>query len=247
MTELKPGPMSDPSPISPIDRPSLHKLVVERVRDLIVDGTLPAGQRINEVQLCGQLGVSRTPLREALKVLASEGLVELSRNRGAIVAVLSEREIRDMIMLMSRLEAFAAETVVRRLNPAALAELEARHAAILEAFERGDRQAYFKLNQGFHLDIVRLADNVVLSPIHAALHARMKRVRYLGNDVPGHWAESVEEHKRIMAAFAAGDALAAAGAMQAHLENAWRRAAVVMDISLEQTEREPEERQGSND
>jgi len=242
MTDAEAGQLDDRPPIRPIDRPSLHNIVVERVRDLIVDGTLPAGQRINEVQLCRQLGISRTPLREALKVLASEGLVELSRNRGATVAVLSESEIHDMIMLMSRLEAFAAETIAQELDEATLAGLEATHQAILDAFLRGDRQTYFKLNQGFHLDIVRLAGNTALSPIHAALHARMKRVRYLGNDVPEHWAESVEEHKAIMDALMSRDAARAGRAMQAHLENAWRRAAVVMDVKLE-----PQQKRGSDE
>lgn len=229
MTVVKP-PVAEPVAIVPIDRPSLHTIVVERVRDLIVDGTIPAGERINEVRLCGQLGVSRTPLREALKVLASEGLVELTRHRGAMVAVFSQTEIRDMIMLMSRLEAFAAEIAVRRLDDDAMARLRAMHDGMVEAFERGDRAEYFRINQSIHLEIVHIADNVALAPIHAALHARMKRVRYLGNDVPAHWAESVGEHRAIIAAFQARDATAAAVAMRSHMENAWRRAAVVMDV-----------------
>ena len=222
--------------IEPIDRPSLHTVMVERVRDLVVDGTLPAGERINEVRLCGQLGVSRTPLREALKVLASEGLVELTRNRGAKVTVLGAAETRDMIMLMSRLEAFAAETAVRRLDDRAMASLRAKHDAVLDAFQRGDRLDYFKLNQDFHLAIVQLADNRALSPIHASLHARMKRVRYLGNDVAEHWAESVSEHEAIILAFERRDAEAAAAAMRAHLENAWRRADVVMRAAEQTTQ-----------
>ena len=222
--------------IEPIHRPSLHEVMVERVRDLVVDGTLPAGVRINEVRLCGQLGVSRTPLREALKVLASEGLVELTRNRGAKVTVLGTSETRDMIMLMSRLEAFAAETAVRRLDDTAMAQLRAKHDAVLDAFQRGDRLDYFKLNQDFHLAIVQLADNAVLSPIHAGLHARMKRVRYLGNDVAEHWAESVNEHEAIIRAFERRDAEAAAAAMRAHLENAWRRADVVMRAAEQTTQ-----------
>jgi DNA-binding GntR family transcriptional regulator len=235
MSTRQPQPAEAPTAIAPIERQSLHRLVVERVRDLVVDGTLPAGQRINEVRLCGQLGVSRTPLREALKVLASEGLVELSRNRGATVAVLSKAEIRDMIMLMSRLEAFAAEAAVRRLDEAGQARLRAMHDAILDAYARGDRQGYFKLNQDFHLAIVELAGNIALAPIHAALHARMKRVRYLGNDVPAHWAESVTEHQAIILAFERRDADAAAAAMRAHLENAWRRAETVMRASDDDT------------
>jgi DNA-binding GntR family transcriptional regulator len=138
-----------------------------------------------------------------------------------------------MIMLMSRLEAFAAESAVRRLDEAALARLRALHDAILEAYARGDRHEYFRLNQDFHLAIVELAGNVALAPIHAALHARMKRVRYLGNDVPEHWTESIAEHQVIIAAFERRDAEAAAAAMRAHLENAWRRAATVMRATEE--------------
>jgi DNA-binding GntR family transcriptional regulator len=224
--------------IPPISRTSLHDMVTARVRDLIVEGRLAAGERINESRLCMQLGVSRTPLREALKVLASEGLVELTSHRGATVATCSIDAVRDMMLLMSRLEAFACELAAARATRAELASLRNAHDAMVEAFRAGDRTEYFRINQGIHCAVVAIAGNRSLGPFHGLLHARMKRFRYQGNDLPENWAESVVEHEAIMAALERRDGRAAAAAMQAHLENAWRRVATVMGVAISTGTRE---------
>lgn len=216
--------------ILPIDRTSLHDLVTARVRELIIEGHLPAGHRINELQLCKQLGVSRTPLREALKVLASEGLVRLTRHRGATVTALAPKEMKDMLVLMSRLEAFAGEEVAKRANESEITAIRDLHDLMVAAFEHGERREYFALNQSIHSAIVGAADNLALLSTHTMLQARMKRIRFLGNDHPGHWLESVEEHEAIIAALERRDGDALAASLRSHLENAWRRVATVLGI-----------------
>lgn len=227
-------PLRMPLPgILPIDRTPLHDLVTARVRDLIIEGQLPASHRINESQLCKQLGVSRTPVREALKVLASEGLVQLARHRGATVTALTPREMEDMLILMSRLEAFAGEEAARRASDGEIAAIRALHDRMVATFEGGARREYFQLNQAIHSAIVSAAGNRALLSMHTMLQARMKRIRFLGNDHPGHWPESVEEHEAIIAALQRRDAGALAASLRCHLENAWRRVATVLKIDRE--------------
>ncbi|WFE76746.1 GntR family transcriptional regulator [Roseinatronobacter sp. S2] len=215
--------VATPAAIAPIERAPLHDLVVSRLRDLIVEGHVPEGERINESALCRELQVSRTPVREALKVLASEGLVELSRNRGAIVPSPSREEIRDTLLFMSAVEAFAAEQAALRGRDDEIADLRSLHDAMIEAFAANDRHRYFDINQGIHERIVAMARNQTLQPVHAQLQSRMRRLRFLGNDYPEHWRDSVDEHKDLIMAIENRDAAAAGMAMRRHLQNAIER------------------------
>lgn len=209
--------------ITPIARAPLHDLVTDRLRDLIVEGHIPAGERINESELCRKLEVSRTPIRESLKVLASEGLVELSRNRGAVVPKPSREEAGDMLLLMSALEAFAAEEATEHASDSEIAELRALHNSMYAAFEATDRHVYFDNNQRIHKEIVAISRNRTLQPIHAQLQARVRRLRFLGNDRPGNWRASVDEHNELIDALERRDASAAGAAMRLHLRNAIER------------------------
>ncbi|WP_127144643.1 GntR family transcriptional regulator [Pelagibacterium montanilacus] len=220
-------------PIAPIERTQLHDLVIDRLRELIVEGRVPAGERVNESELGRTLGVSRTPIREALKVLAAEGLVELSRNRGAIVPETTHAELRDTLLFMSAVEGFATEQAALNAQAAEIVQVRELHDAMIDAFERADRHRYFDLNQKIHLTIVELSRNQTLKPIHARLQARMQRLRYLGNDEPENWRVSVDEHKAIMEALERRDASDAGAAMRRHLENAIER----IDTMLERQER----------
>lgn len=212
----------------PIARTSLHDLVVGRLRDHIVSGHVPPGQRINESELGRYLNVSRTPIREALKVLAAEGLVELSQNKGAIVPKLSRAELEDALLFLSAIEAFAAEQMAIRATAEQRSELERLHESMVIAYEQSDRRKYFQLNQNIHSFIVEAAGNRTLQGVHTALQARMQRHRYLGNDEPAHWRVSVTEHKRILDGICQGDPRAASSAMRLHLENAIGRIEAVM-------------------
>ena len=133
-----------------IRRQSLHDAVVDRLRDLIVEGVLQSGQRLNERLLCEQLGVSRTPLRESFKVLASEGLIELLPNRGATVAPLTTEELREVVDVLSGLEAVVGPLVVENIDDAGIEKLESLHRTMLEHHRDRNLPAYFRANQEIH-------------------------------------------------------------------------------------------------
>jgi DNA-binding GntR family transcriptional regulator len=214
----------------PIAWRSLHEAVTTRLRDLIVEGQLPEGSRIVERELCEQLGVSRTPLREAFKVLAVEGLVEILPNRGAVVARLGPREARDMLAVIARLEALAGELCCAQASDAEIASLQALHDRMMAHYAARDRLEYFHLNQDIHLEIVRLSRNDVLAAMHARLHARMKRIRFRGNDIPDNWAAAVADHEAFMGAIARRDGKAAGAVLQRHLQDSWLRLADSLGI-----------------
>lgn len=238
--------MSEPTALqrstaAPIARPSLHHEVVGRLRDLIVEGGLPPGGRIPERELCAAFGISRTPLREALKVLAAEGLVELLHNRGAIVKVFSPAEVRDMLELMGGLEAFAGELACARAEAAELAAIRALHERMLGHYARRQRPEYFALNQEIHAAIVRAAGNASLSQAHAALRARMRRIRYIGNRAPEQWQAAVEDHEQILAALLARDAAALGAALRRHLAATWQRVSALVATEAQRAEAPEEE------
>jgi DNA-binding GntR family transcriptional regulator len=217
----------------PLGWRSLHEAVTARLRDLIVEGHLPEGSRIVERELCEQLQVSRTPLREAFKVLAVEGLVEILPNRGAVVSRLGPREAHEMLAVIARLEAFAGELASANATSAEIENVRAMHHRMLQLYERQARMEYFRLNQEIHLEIVRLARNDVLRSIHTRLHARMKRIRFRGNDIPQNWARAVADHKEIMRALLKRDGPSVGAALQRHLEASWIRLANSLRIDPE--------------
>lgn len=226
--------MADPIPMSdaggPIAWRSLHETVTARLRDLIVEGHLPEGSRIVEKQLCDQLQVSRTPLREAFKVLAVEGLIEIQPNRGAIVSRIGPREARDMLTVVSRLEALAGELACANATDPEIAGVRALHDRMIELFAKRERLPYFAVNQSIHLEIVRIARNDVLRAMHTQLHARMKRIRFRGNDIPHNWAAAVADHEKIIAALEARDGPRLAALLERHLNNSWDRLAASLAI-----------------
>jgi DNA-binding GntR family transcriptional regulator len=217
----------------PIAWRSLHEAVTARLRDLIVEGELPEGSRIVERELCDQLGVSRTPLREAFKVLAVEGLVEILPNRGAVVSRLGPREARDMLAVIARLEAFAAELACAHATDEEIAELVALHQRMVDCYRQRERLEHFHLNQEIHVRIVRLSRNEALRSAHASLHARMKRIRFRGNDIPRNWADSINDHEELIQAIVKRDGPKASAVLQRHLEASWLRLADSLRIDPE--------------
>ena len=207
----------------PITRRSLHDEVVTRVRDLIIEGALAPGTRIHEGQLCDKLGISRTPLREALKVLASEGLIELMPNRGAVVRKPTPPEVLETLVVIGALEALAAEYACRGASDAEIAELRAIHQRMLEFYAARDRLEYFKLNQSIHSAIIRLSGNRTLAATHDTLQARIKRVRFMGNDRDEQWQNSIAEHEEMILALEARDPARLGAVLRLHMENAWKR------------------------
>jgi DNA-binding GntR family transcriptional regulator len=208
---------------TPIARPSLHDEVTARLRDLIVEGRLAPGALIPELDLARSLGISRTPLREALKVLATEGLVDLQPGRGAAVKVVTAQDARDMLALTGLLEAHAGRLAVKAASDDEIAAIVLLHRRMREHYGRRERPEYFALNQQVHDDIVRAAHSPSLSMLHGMLRMRMRRIRYVGNHSPQNWAEAMAEHEGFVAALAERDGERLAALLQAHMDNSWPR------------------------
>ncbi|WP_265502631.1 GntR family transcriptional regulator [Paracoccus beibuensis] len=212
-----------PLPESRIERHSLHEAILNRLRDMIIEGHLPPGSRVNEGQVGAQLGVSRTPLREAIKFLASEGLVELVPLRGAVVKAFGAREVCDMLDVIRILEQNAGTRACEVATDDAIAQVRKLHDQMIDCYRRGNRLDYYKLNQAIHSAIVALAGNEALSDVHARLQMRLKRVRFIGHEGAEKWASAVAEHQDMIEALEARDAQRMSDVLGLHLTQAWIR------------------------
>ena len=201
----------------PLARAPLHARIAERVRDMIIEGELEPGTRIPEKELCARFAVSRTPLREALKVLAWEGLLELNPNRGATVTGVHLDGLRHVFEVLGALESLAGELACAQIDDVELAEIRALHYRMVLEFHRGDRHDYFQLNQAIHRKILDAARNPVLSATHSNLSARARRVRYMANLTPERWKSAVAEHEQILDALADRDADRLANILREHI------------------------------
>ncbi len=192
---------------------SLHDEILTRLRDHIVEGNIPDGGRVPERQLCEMLGISRTPLREALKVLASEGLVELLPNRGARVRQLSEHDLGELFDVMGGLEGLAGRLAcenitdaeiaeIERLTDAEIAEIERLHYEMYGFYLHRDMHGYFRVNQLIHQKIVEASRNAALESTYANCAGRIRRIRYSANFARKRerWAEAMREHEAILEA-----------------------------------------------
>jgi DNA-binding GntR family transcriptional regulator len=200
-----------------ISRRYLHDEVAERLRELIRAGDLEPKARVNELELSARFGISRTPLREAIKILATEGLLELLPNRGARVASISEDEIEEMVEVVAGLEAIAAELACRHLTAAEMTAIEQKHAAMLSAWRLGDDRLYFKLNREIHEAIMQASRNATLQGIYANLSGRIQRARYAAHKTPEQWQRAVAEHERMMVHLRERDGPALAEVMREHI------------------------------
>lgn len=181
-----------------INRRYLHDEVVERMRELILSGELEPRSRVNEGELTERFGISRTPLREAIKILATEGLLELLPNRGARVASLALSEIEEMIEVIAGLEATAAEISCHTITDEEIDAIAQDHAALIAAWQRGDRDDYFAHNRAIHDALIAASRNATLTHIYNGLSGRIQRSRFAVNQTPEQWASAVAEHERIM-------------------------------------------------
>ena len=179
---------------------SLHDEILARLRDHIVEGNIPDGGRVPERQLCEMLGISRTPLREALKVLASEGLVELLPNRGARVRQLSEHDLAELFDVMGGLEGLAGRLACENITDAEIAEIERLHYEMYGFYLHRDMHGYFRVNQLIHQKIVEASGNAVLLSTYANFAGRIRRIRYSANFARKRerWGEAMREHETIL-------------------------------------------------
>ena len=202
---------------------ALYEEVAELLRQRIFNRELTPGAWIDELKLAEEYGISRTPLREALKVLATEGLVTMKVRRGAYVTEVSERDLADVYHLLSLLESDAAGVVATRATDAQLQELRSLHAELESA--ASDRERFFSLNERFHMRLLEIADNRWRDQMVADLRKVMKLNRHNSLLKAGRVAESLQEHAVVMAALLARDAAAAVQGMQAHFKSGLEAAA----------------------
>lgn len=200
---------------------ALYEEVAELLRQRIFNRELEPGSWIDELKIAEEYGISRTPLREALKVLAAEGIVTMKVRRGAYVTEVSQQDLADVYHLLSLLESDAAGVVAARATPAQIAELRALHAELEAAAAPGkvDREHFFTLNERFHMQLLAIANNRWRDQMVADLRKVMKLNRHNSLLKAGRIDESLEEHRAIMAALEARDADLAAARMRAHFSS----------------------------
>ncbi|UTW11605.1 GntR family transcriptional regulator [Marinobacterium rhizophilum] len=209
---------------------SLHQEVADSLRELIRQGDLAPGCKIPEAELCLQLQVSRTPLREAIKLLAAEGWIDLLLNRGARVSRVSARETRDLFEVLVFLERQLGDILAAKLSAQGLKQLEQTHRRLQRLHQKRRRREYSQLNQQFHHSLAQLTGNRILASTYQDLMRRASRARYLANLSTSRWDESMEEHEAIMQALRSQDAQALGRCLGEHLA---RTGAAVVDV-LEQ-------------
>jgi DNA-binding GntR family transcriptional regulator len=202
-----------------IPRAALHEQVAHRLRQMLVENRIPPGAKLNERELSSVLNVSRTPLREAIKMLAAEGLVELLPNRGAIAVLLTELDVRNTFEVMAGLEAQSGELAAQRITDGELAEIKAMHYEMLAAYTRQDLPAYYRLNAAIHNAINMAAKNPVLTLTYGQVNARLQALRFRSNQDGEKWKAAVKEHEQMISALTARDAVAMRAVLMSHLIN----------------------------
>ena len=200
-----------------VARRSLHEEVADALRELVLSGALAPGSRLNEMELTARFGISRTPLREAIKVLARDGLVDLLPQRGARVASISLEEVEEMIEVVAALEGSAAELATRALTPEVLADIERAHGAMVAAFEAGDEALYLRHNETIHDLLMEASGNRTLLGLYRNFTGRIQRARYSAPKTPEQWASAVADHEEMLVLLKAGRAEALADLMRAHV------------------------------
>lgn len=228
----------EPSGITPdprlslkVERQRLHDIVVEHLRSFITEGVLPPGTKLNERELCETLGISRTPLREALKVLAVEGLIEINPNRGASVSRMSEMEIRETFELMSGIEAFAGELACERITAQELEDIKALHYAMVVSKNQNDLPGYYQRNRAIHDMINLAARNSALRQVYLSLNRRIQALRYLSNQQAPKWERALHDHEEMIEALQARDGKRLSEILRHHLLE--KRDAIMLMVRAE--------------
>ena len=203
-----------------MDAPVIQTLpatVGDALRTLITEGALPPGSRLNERALCDRLGVSRTPLREAFRVLAAEGLIELTPNRGAQVIALSETDVCDAFELMGALEALAGELACARITAEETAQIKALTFQMLACRARRDLPSYYRLNRDIHDRINAAAGNRALTQTYVQQNLRIQNLRFRSNFDEDKWERAARQHEAMVEALEARDGARLARILRDHL------------------------------
>jgi DNA-binding GntR family transcriptional regulator len=200
-----------------IPRRALHDEVMARLRQMLIEGRIEPGAKLNERELSLQLQVSRTPLREAIKLLAAEGLVDLIPNRGAVAVKLTEKDILQVFEMLAGLEAMSGELAAQRISAGQLSEIKALHYEMLACVARDDLSGYYRLNARIHLAINEAAGNPLLMKTYREINARVQSLRFRTNQNKSRWQQAVQEHEEMLQALETRDAAAMRRILSEHL------------------------------
>ncbi len=213
----------------PIAQMALPEAAAERLRTLIIEGELAPGARLNERELSERLGVSRTPLREAFRMLASDGLLVQLPNRGAQVVALSADDVRHAFEVMASLEGLSGELAAQRVTDAEVAELRALQAEMEAAHAQRDLPNYYRINRAIHDRINAIAANPILTQTFRTLNTRLHALRFRSNLVPAKWDHAVAEHRDMIDALAAHDGVRLRDILVRHLKTKLQAVLETMD------------------
>ncbi|RFC62301.1 GntR family transcriptional regulator [Fulvimarina endophytica] len=202
-----------------IRRNYLHDTAATRLREMIRSGAFKPGDRINEGDLAVSFGISRTPMREAIKMLAAEDLLEILPNYGPRVRLIDRAELVEMLEIIAILEATAGERACALVNDADIEELQRLHDAMLDAWKAGDKAGYFDRNRQIHDAIVRLSGNTTLQRIYHSLSGRIQVARYSSNKTDEQWKRAVGEHEAMLRFLRERDAASLFSVMRDHVRS----------------------------
>lgn len=215
------------APTAPATPPAARR-ALDQLREMIVRGELAPGDRIVERTLSARFQVSRTPMREALKLLETDGLIELSQNRGARVLAFTEREAVELFEVLSGLESLAAELATERMTRSGRANLEKLHAEMSSHYQAQELDAYFAVNTKIHETVVAMASNDFLDATYRRLILRAKRGRYMAVLNADRWRQAMDEHDELIEAMGRRNAADAGRVWRAHLAHTGKTVAAVL-------------------
>lgn len=199
------------------DKPTLAETLAEAIADGILNGALPPGERLDEMGLAEQHGVSRTPVREALRQLAMSGLIEMRPRKGAIVTKVTPEQLESLFVAMAEMEATCARLAAMSMTPIERRRLQARHERMMALAAAGDVEAYSDANVAFHSAIYVGAHNAPLAEYALALRRRVGPFRRVQFQIEGRLVRSNKEHDAVVRAIVSGDAAGAHASMLHHV------------------------------
>jgi DNA-binding GntR family transcriptional regulator len=217
---------------SVIVRAPLHVQVAERLRVLIDSGELAPGTRLNEIELCNTMGVSRTPLREAIRSLATEGLIELQPNRGAIVSIVSQEDVTEILPIMASLEGLGGRLAAMHMDQSKIAQVRKIHNQMISHYKNNEVAEYFETNRLIHELITEGSGNQTLVDTINSLSAKVRRARFTAQMTKESWAKAVSEHEEMIAALEAQDPDRLEAIVVQHVET--KRATIIGSIEQSQ-------------
>ena len=201
-----------------IQKKTLHEEIANSLREMIMSGELMEGDKIKENELCALMDISKTPLREALRVLSAEGLIQLIPNRGSFVTTPTIEEIKEMFDVMSVLEGVCARAAAEKMNDKDFEKLEKLHNQLEKYANRKNQARYIHFNHSYHSFVQELAGNKTLNQIVNGLRQKILLYRFKSLNLPGRFEQSIQEHRNLLEAFRKRDADIAESLIKSHIK-----------------------------